>query len=279
MVSIIIPSVRDYRWKNIIENFSSTKTDYEIIVCGPCNPVDLGPHFRAIQTNVKATQCIEIAVRQSRGEYLFFASDDTDSSTNMLDVFITHRLSYGEDLVILSPTFKQLGKPFPPEAHRFPSSTGKYSPGTPTIPIGMFISRKDWDTIGGIDKNFVKGFWDLDVAIRCWALGGKVIVLSDVFINEILPDLPHTAAANVNASHHKDLPYLWSLWTDTPVLVDGKININRLKHFEPFSDENILEIDQGVPDTNKGISQNFDTVLSEYIRTGKSKGCRDLFGK
>jgi hypothetical protein len=265
MVSVIIASVRDYRWKDIVEEYDCTKTDYEIIVCGPCPPRDLGPRFTSIQTPVKGAQCIEIAVRQSKGEYLYFTLDDVTHTPNILDTFLDYMLSCKEELVILSPGFTQLGNHFPPEAMTINGI------GTPTMPVGMFMSKKDWETIGGVDRNFVRCYWDHDISMRCWAMGGKVVIHPNVFMDEIIPTLHTVWVSNASSSFHQDRPYLLSLWSQSPALINGKLNVTRTKPFEPFSVIGIMECDQGVPDAKKGISQNFDTEFYEHVRQTERK--------
>ena len=286
MISVIIPSVRDYRWKDIVKEFSVTKADYEIIVVGPCPPQDLGANFRVIQTNVKAAQCVEIGVRQSKGEYLFFSSDDVIEDPNMLDVFLSYILQYRasartwvvhkDDLVILTPTVKQLGRFMQFGDELFPC-TRNPDIETPLIPGTIFISRKDWDRIGGVDRNFVSVYWNADVAMRCWAMGGKVITFPNVFSDEIIPNISEIGSANSGASFYQDWPYLLRLWTDGSAgSVTGILRKTRSRPFEPFIDEGIMETDQGTPDRHKKTCQNFSLALSEYIRTGRSPGCHNL---
>jgi hypothetical protein len=282
MISVIIPSVRDYRWQSILDNLSSTKTDFEVIACGPCPPQNLGPNFRAIQTPVKGAQCIEIGVRHSQGEYLYITCDDVAFPLNNLDTFLEYRLSCKEKLIILSPVFKQLGKDFDVEEFLFPAAhpNGVWpndDKNAPVVPSDVFISKEDWNTIGGIDKNFISAYWGLDIAMRCWAMGGRTIILRDLYTDEIIPNMPNIGAENGRASYHQDLPYLLSLWTDgSKGATPGRLRKTRSKPVEPFSDYNILVADQGVIDVRKKKCQHIDALLLEYIKTGKSPGCRDL---
>jgi len=105
------------------------------------------------------------------------------------------------------------------------------------MPLSGLMSRKFYLELGGIDKNFIAVMWDLDIAMRVYALGGKV-VMSDVYMNE---DRGKCAGSNLCGEFWEhDRTLLEDLWT-----ANGKVHLKRKKPVDPFLESNILFASQG----------------------------------
>jgi len=99
------------------------------------------------------------------------------------------------------------------------------------------MSQKLYEEVGGVDRNFIAVMWDLDIAMRVYAVGGTVII-SDVSSNEMKEK---NSGINLCAEYWiPDRPLLERLW-----VTHGECHFNRTQPFAPFLDENILTITQG----------------------------------
>jgi hypothetical protein len=123
------------------------------------------------------------------------------------------------------------------ECHRFHAT----DPTSPIMPVSGLISKKLYSELGGIDRNFLALFSDLDIALRLYSIGGKV-VLSDVYVNEVVNSVPYGTKSSlldseVGVHDRLILNRLWAIGND---------NIfRRIRMFEPFIDENVLTESQG----------------------------------
>ncbi|MFA4905599.1 MAG: hypothetical protein WC645_03750 [Candidatus Margulisiibacteriota bacterium] len=114
---------------------------------------------------------------------------------------------------------------------------GSKDPSSPLLAMCPFMSKKLYLDIGGKDKNFIAVMSDIDITMRVLALGGEV-VLSDVYVEEVMKKRSGSTLCSDNWGHDRTL--LENLW-----VVDGKVNLNRARPVEPFSDYKILEQSQG----------------------------------
>ncbi len=143
--------------------------------------------------------------------------------------------SYNSDKIILSCRCMMNGEDLSHSAHLF--FMNDFS--TPVMPLCGLMSRKFYRDLGGIDRNFIAVWWPLDIAMRVYALGGRV-VMSDVYVNEDKSKCAEPERDLWGEIGVHDRSLLDSLWS-----TDGKVHFNRKNPVEPFSDINILGTSQG----------------------------------
>lgn len=235
-ISIFASAHRPRNWMDLYRSIGDNDVEFEMLFVGP-NPPDyrLPGNFRFIRSLVKPTQCLEIAARNSKADLIINIADDCEFNTPQpLDKLYGFYKSLNSDKVIVSLRMMTDGEDHSHFAHRF--FTDDDSRGL-VMPVGGLISKKFYHELGGIDRNFIGIMWDLDMAMRVYALGGSV-VLSDVYINE---DRGRSTDGSLyNEYWERDRAFLESQW-----LADGKIKLDRKNNVEPFSDTNILNASQG----------------------------------
>ena len=238
IISLYGPAVRTEIWLDYYEGLACNSIPFEIVFVGPNKPDFVLPdNFHYIKSNVKPAQCLEIAARNALGEYLLNTVDDLLFTTkDALDKLYSEYLSYDDDKLILSCRYMMDGIDVSYECHRFHIQ----DPDSPIMPVSGLISKMLYRELGGVDKNFLALFSDLDIAMRLYAMGGSV-VLSSVYVNEIVNSVPYGTKSSL---------------LDSEVGVHDRLLLNRLwqtagyqfvrnQPFEPFTDERILEESQG----------------------------------
>ena len=235
-ISMYTTSHRPQYWMEMYNSIGDNDTSFELIFVGPHEPdFKLPENSRFIRSSVKPVQCLEFAARNARADLIMQIADDVVFRTERpLDKLYNTYKSYNNDKLILSCRYMHQGLDLShvghPEYGCHLYYVHDYS--SPVVSLSGLMSKKLYMDIGGIDRNFIMAYWDLDIDIRVYALGGCV-KLSDVYIDE------HRGAQGSGAPY-KDRTYLDSLW-----VTNGKVHFNRARPVEPFSDERILEESQG----------------------------------
>jgi len=234
-ISIFASAHRPQNWMNLYRSIGDNQVDFELVFVGP-NPPDykLPRNFRFIRSLVKPAQCVEIAARNTTADFMINIADDCEfNSPQPLDRLYDLYKSCNCDKLIVSSRMMTNGEDQSHFAHRFFIEDEN----SPVMPFGGLISKKFYHNLGGLDRNFIGVMWDLDLAMRIYASGGKV-VMSDVYLNE---DRSKSMGSNLCSEFWQhDRVLLENLWT-----TNGKIRLNRKKILEPFSDINILSASQG----------------------------------
>jgi len=234
-IGIVASAHRPQNWMNLYKSIGDNEVDFELVFVGP-NPPDfeLPKNFRFIKSLVKPTQCLEIAFRNTVADYVVNIADDCEFKTPQpLDKLYNLYKSCNSEKVIVSSKMMTNGQDQSHFAHRFFTDDKS----SLVMPLGGFIAKKFYHNLGGIDKHFIAVMWDLDIAMRVYALGGRV-VMSDVYVNE---DRGKNAGSNLCGEFWgHDRALLEGLWT-----TNGEVHLNRKNPVEPFSDMNILNASQG----------------------------------
>lgn len=263
-IGIVASAHRPQNWMNLYKSIGDNQVDFELVFVGP-NPPDyeLPKNFRFIRSLVKPTQCVEIAVRNTTASLIMDIADDCEFNTlRPLDKLYSFYKSGNSDKLIVSSRLMTNGKDDSHFAHRF--FAGDES--TPVMDLCGLLSRKFYRDLGGIDRNFIAVMWSLDIAMRVYASGGRV-VLSDVYINE---DRNKSAGSNLYGEFWRhDRTLLESLWTK-----NGKIHFHRTKPVEPFDDFNILNASQGPRGRWRGNGPIFFEKVEDSIGRYRS-----IFGR
>ena len=237
LLSIFASAYRTDNWMSIYNNFGKPSlVDLEFIFVGPNIPnYDLPKNFHFIQSHVKPIQCLEIAARNATGDFIMQAADDClFTSNHPIDELYKTFLRNKSEKIIVSCLQAWDGKLLPLDTQRLINGDHR----SPLVPLYGLMKRSLYNKLGGMDKNFIAVMGDLDIAMRLYSIGGKV-VMSKVPINE------DRRAASLGGSlcvdYFKiDMVYLQSLWVK-----NGKTVLERSSRFEPFDNINLLNFSQG----------------------------------
>ncbi len=263
-ISLFASAHRPQNWMNLYRSIGDNNIEFEIVFVGPNPPgYDLPGNFRFIRSQVKPAQCVEIAARNTTADLIIDMADDCEFHTPQpLDRLYDLYKSCNCDKVIVSSRMRTNGVDQSHFAHRFFT----HDDNSPVIPVCGLMSKKFYRELGGIDRNFIAVMWPLDIAMRAYTLGGRV-VLSNVYINE---DRSKSRGSNLCGEFWgHDRTLLESLWT-----TNGKIHFNRKNPVEPFSDVNILTASQGPRGRWRGSRPIFVEKVEDQLRRFKA-----IFGK
>lgn len=254
-ISLFGSACRPQNWMDLYRSIGDNDVEFELVFVGP-NPPDyeLPKNFRFIRSDVKPTQCIEIACRNTTADLVMNMSDDlTFQVSRPLDRLYETYKAYNNEKLLFSCRISTNGVDQSHSAHRFYISDLS----SPVMPLCALMSKKLYSDLGGIDSNFIAVMWDCDIAMRAYALGGEVI-LSDVILDEDTIKSPSLLWGKF-CGHDRVL--LESLWT-----TNGKIHLNRKKPVKPFSDENILTASQGPRGRWRGNSPIFFEKIEDSLK-------------
>lgn len=234
-IGIVASAHRPQNWMDLYKSISDNDIEFELVFVGPNQPdYELPKNFRFIRSLVKPTQCLEIASRNTTADLIMHICDDVEFRTpRPLDrLYETYKI-YNNENLLLSCRLRTNDIDESHYAHRFYIA----DPSSPVIPLAPLMSKKLFNDIGGIDRNFIAVMWDLDFTMRVYASGGTVI-LSDVFLNEDKTKSAGSVLCSEFWRHDRRL--LESLWTK-----NGNVHFRRTKPFEQFDNLNILKVSQG----------------------------------
>ncbi|MFH1309190.1 MAG: hypothetical protein ABIH85_00760 [Candidatus Omnitrophota bacterium] len=263
-IGIVASAHRPKYWMSLYESLGKNNIEFELIFVGPNPPhYKLPKNFHFIRSFVKPAQCVEIAVRNTTADFIMDIADDCGFKTSRpLDKLYDFYKSCNSDKVIVSSRMMTNGEDQSHFAHRFHVNENSSF----LIPVCGFMSKKFYFSIGGIDKNFIAIMWSLDVAMRVYALGGRV-VLSDVYLNE---DRSKSMGSNLCGEFWgHDRVLLESLWT-----TNGKLCLDRKNPVESFSDFNLLSASQGPRGRWRGDGSLFVEKAEDIMMK-----CKSNFGR
>jgi len=239
IISIVSSAARPELWVEFYERIGINNIDFELIFVGPNSPDYMLPdNFNFVKSQVKPVQCFEIAARISVGKYLIMLADDMFFETdNPLDKLYQDYLSYNTDKLMLSCSYSQyfssgIPRIFEADFHKFIDSKNNEI----VMPVGLMIDRKYYRHLGGLDRNFIALYWDLDLCFRVVEDGG-ITALSNVRVGE------HVEKCDIQTS----------MW-DSYYKIDNKHTLGsfwsnqvmkRKVPLEPFIDYSILTESQG----------------------------------
>ncbi len=235
-VSIIATAHRPKNWETVFKSIV-TNLNFEVIFVGPKalpKNVNLPENFRFIKSKVKPTQCVEIAIRESRGKFLLLIADDLVFETQYaVDELVNSWEQLNNIYSITSCKYKLHGISQSERDLRY--FAGDLS--TPLLPIGALMLKSSVVEVGGIDVGFTGVFYDIDLVMRLYENGGKLQV-TGAFVDE---KIGLKRGSTLCGDYWKsDREYLNSLWTQ-----NGKVIGNRLHKVLNFKDAGIRSKTQG----------------------------------
>ena len=237
-VSIFASAVRTQLWLPFYEGLKATnKTEFEIVFVGPYAPsFTLPDNFRFIQAGVKPAQCFEIAARNCTGDALLQTADDIVYTPGALDLMYE---AYMTEPGKIMSTCKYYSDDA--DFSEYQNLLGNPSDTFPILPVCGMYSREMYHRLGGADRRFQAMQWELDMYMRMWAAGIKTMFVDGRAI-EVYSVAQHTpnGLRLGNTYWEHDRKMILSLWT-----INGEVGTTRNDKVEPFSDENILIVNQG----------------------------------
>ena len=274
-ISFFASAVRPHLWKELLESLKSNKYNYEVVFAGFIDPeltkpfTDEYPEFKYIITeDIKPSQCYEVARRHCTGKLICWIADDCVFSEGFVDKVIDWFSPLGDVLqksYILSCRTNENNQNETMQNHRFFGRNWN----TPLMaPIGV-MRRDKLEEIGGIDRRYICGQYENDIAMRIYANGGEVILFEDVEV-KIDHRNKHGSETNFWSGYNEDREQLENSWviggykpSPEPLFIVGQgvrppylyyplnnteVTLKRNDKFEGFEDKNILTKSQG----NKG---------------------------
>ena len=234
-ISIYVSGIKVSKWQSMYDALATSTVPFELIVVGPLAPDHIMPeNFKFILSDVKPAQAVEIARRQCTGDFLMNLPDDLQLPLQMLDRLVTAYEQSLDKQIIITPMFGIDGNILPKCAMYYNVNDLT----SPIMSVGSFMSRELHDKIGGLDRNFVAIYWDLDIVMRVYELGGHVVLLDDLVVSESTLPTDAVACSLSTRFSRRDRDYLTELWGD------GK-TFTRRRALEPYQDENLTTINQG----------------------------------
>ena len=228
-LSLIGPAIRPLGWQKFVEGLYNNDVDYEVIFLGPNPPVCALPNnYHYIETNVKPAQCYEAGVRISKGELIMLIVDDTQFiEDHPLDKLVTFYESFNDSRIVVSCMCMFMNVPSVPCQHIYGNSK--------LLPSWVGLRSKEYYyKLGGLDSRFLASYVVMDLDLRVWKDGGRV-VLSSVYCNE-----DYTQSTLWTESCPLDDPIMQYLWLDE----HKNIKQQRTLPIIPFTDYRILEESQ-----------------------------------
>ncbi len=249
-ISVVATAARPNLWKQIYDNYNTSKIEFEMVFVGP-NPPDyeLPSNFRYIKTHVKPAQCAYIAAVNACGEILHLSGDDIAVSDGLLDkIYETYQKS-GDYKVRISPRFYMNGGPDSggtdaTDTHAYLIYGHANTPLSPKVGCAPSFSRRLFDELGGYDTRFVASCNDLDFAVRAHLYGSELVYMEGTFVYE-LPRIPSYSPGMWT----NDYGVLHGLWVDpqkVEFITDKRGEVNRYE-----MGDDILTVSQGPNNTSR----------------------------
>jgi len=214
MISFFATANRPHLWENLYKNLISScgGLEFEVVFCGDKKPeFDLPNNFKFIYSEVKPAQCSYIAYLHSQGDILYGIGDDLSFNKNGVRNMYKHAKKCKKNYII-SAKYRRFNKKM---RHTFWGSRDKTKK-QPTMACGIFATRKLWEKILPIDKNFVALYWDCDLMMKSYSLGGGVYLCKDAIVQEItkMRDLNRLSGrlSSAGAMPLRDRMLFYSYW-------------------------------------------------------------------
>ena len=198
-VTLIAPAVRTSWWMELYEAFEKTNdTKMQFIFVGHIIPeYTLPDNFKYVYCQGTAAYCAQLGFDMVETEYVMNIADDYDPrpehmSKNIIDKCLQeHRRveALGVEHFFVGPSFK-LG----PEDKFSEVIPLLYSNGDHTSPVLTLSPLTKISTqrhVGGIDKSFEGLYWDTDINMRLYEIGGHSKVMGLKYIDELKKWVPN----------------------------------------------------------------------------------------
>jgi len=226
-------AIRPQYWMEVWEYFTKTNDiDFEILYAGHIKPdYDLPKNLHHIYSEKNAAECVEIARRLAHAsgcKYMLNVTDDYFRfSPNFLDELVkdvkrAEKLGY-EDYFTCAVFRISPDEPW--DKHDTPLIYHNNDLGSPQLHTWMFCPTATSIKLGSIDKRFSAQYWDVDLQMRSYELGGAGGQQKSVEMTE-RPPQGGALSPRYAAIDRRTLDSFWC-----PVK-NGKIDENKIYHYD-----------------------------------------------
>ncbi len=238
LFSFIAPAIRDYMYEDYYKNVYSRDIPFEIVFVGHKPPLKKMPdNFRYIETDVKPSQCYEIAARQSKGEFLILTGDDCRYNANFLGKMLLRCQGMDMDSnFIIFRHYQSSGKKIRVDG---PVVNGRKWYNS----VAHLIKKDVWDKIGGFDRRYWGLGMCIDQQLRLHKLGFEVVIVDECVAMEVENSVIMGETGIVRCSI-RDSEIRSKSGDDWDPWIKKNSVWDRIP-FLPFVDKDILTVSQG----------------------------------
>lgn len=252
-ISLFASSTRCHLWPEFFNSLKSNTIPFEVVFAGNAPELEVNNYypklpdngsFKYIRTgNIKPAQCYEVARRACSGELVNWTADDCEYSTQALDKIYDFFVGLGNPKALVSVRTNEN------DTNNDPADQLLCGPRTPIMaPLG--VMRRDFlEELGGLDRRYVCGQYENDIAMRVINASLQPVVLYRDVVIKIDHLRKHGPATKFWTGYSKDREILEGAWIKNGVILPH-IPYRRFDNgHEPYTDKDILTISQ----SNKGI--------------------------
>jgi len=235
-ISIVASAINIDKWMKYYDSLTlENDIPFEVVMVGPVRPGYVLPsNMKHIYSETKPPQCWEIGARSSSGEYIMPTADDITVSPQFLNKVCQHIENMDSDKYFVGCRYICDGENM--DRLMFYNWKRKNSPPNSLNPS---IKREWWEQIGGIDKNFIGVYWDIDLHMKLYGIGKELFMAQDCIVYEDRGNRSSDWLCDACAKIDRD--FLDSCWVKSK----KEYYQNRAVAVESFSDENIVLQNQG----------------------------------
>ena len=196
-VTLVAPAIRTEWWLELYEALTKTNdTKFEVIFVGHIRPkFSLPDNFLYIYSKNTPAACVEIGFRATQTEYVMNVADDYSPDPKWLSSHVIDKCleehkrveSLGVEHFYVGPSFK-MG---PEEKFKDPVPLlyWTHDHHSPLLTISPLTKMKTNRLLQGPDSSFYGLYWDTDINMRLYEIGGQAKVMGMKFENnEWIPD-------------------------------------------------------------------------------------------
>lgn len=263
VVSVVSSAIRPDNWMDIYNSVDEEKDFFEFFFVGPKKPnFDLPKNFFFLKSNVKPTQCWQIAFEKCKGEFVIAIADDVVFKTHKpLKNLVNEWKKINDDKIGIGCRYQIDGKSISDEEQKIlPGFDTPYSPAAFLIKKNMFLQ------LNGFEKKFIMGFWHSDFCIRLYNAGGKIF-FSNVIIDEKkkLKSRGSTLALDYWKEDRATFNKIWM--KENPNIDPWGYELLKKSaiDFAPFEKSNLLTISQGPAGRWKYTNNVYSKIIVSEI--------------
>lgn len=248
IISLVCAAIRDYRYKAYYDSASfGNKVPFEVVFVGNKPPKEKMPdNFRYIETDVRPTQCYEIAIRNAHGQYANFIPDDFIFPLNYLNNLYKYTVILDMNKVLLSvrcchPNGRKRNRENIDHGMVFDS----FAKNSPFCGLDPLFRKDIWIKLGGFDRRFLGDWAMMDMQQRFYEYGMNPFVIPECILGEKAffskDEKNNDKPSLCQLSYEHDMAGLMrELWFEK----DGMVSKNRRSSVRSFIDEDILTKNQ-----------------------------------
>lgn len=182
-LSIVVATNKQTYWKRFCEALAKNNAEFEVIFVGPVgdgiNNLPVATKFIDVpEKEIGAVQCWEIGARAAKGELLGLVTDDCVFTPGVLDAVVIAASKCKNRFDMFSARYIHNGEE-QLYAHRMWCQADM-----PFLPIGGFTFTETHHYMSGLDSRFHGCFWDSDLYMHQYQMGGRTTLLNDYSYSE-----------------------------------------------------------------------------------------------